>query len=137
MLLYFKYANHFNYQEEVFLLLACFCEYRYLKIASELKWSQTGNTRGGLGRSVPIDLHMEHLNHNVKFTNLGASVAESTIVQCGKSLDWIMVACNQFDRESGVRQPSQSHARSKVATDQKKIIKELTETSCVFDYVPG
>ena len=61
--------------------LACFCEYRYFKIASKLKWSQTGNTRGGLGRSVPIDLHMEHLNHNVKFANLGASVAESTIVQ--------------------------------------------------------
>ena len=139
MLLYFKYANHFNYQKEAFLLLASVNAAASPKIASQLKWSRTVNTRGGLGHNIPIDLHMEHLNRNVKdyVANLGANVAEDTIVQSGKSLGGIMAVCSQFDHDNGVRPQSQSHTRSKVATDQKEIIKELTENSRVFDYVPG
>jgi hypothetical protein len=81
---------------------------------------------------------MEHLHRNVKdyVANLGANIAENTIVQCGKSLAGIMTVCDRFDSENGVCPTSQSHTRSSVTTDEKMIM-ELTETSRVFDYVPG
>ena len=81
---------------------------------------------------------MQHLNQNVKdyVANLGANVAENTIVQCGKTLGGIMAVCSQFDHSNGIWPSSQSHTRSKVATDQKEVIKELTENSHVVNYVP-
>ena len=47
---------------------------------------------------------MEHLNRTVKdcVANVDANVDESSIVQCGKSLNGIMNVYNAFDSVSGV-----------------------------------
>ena len=47
-----------------------------------------------------------------------------------------MAVCSQFDHSNGIWPSSQSHTRSKVATDQKEVIKEQTENSQIVDYVP-
>ena len=44
-----------------------------------------------------------------------------------------MAVCSQFDHSNGIWPSSQSHTRSKVATDQKEVIKE---NSHVVNYVP-
>ena len=104
-----------------------------------MKWGCVVNLRGGLGHNIPVDLQMEHLNRTVKdyVANIGANVNESSFVQCGKSLSGIMAVCDAFDSTSGVSPMSQAHSQPSAATDEKKIIQELTESSSVFDYIPG
>ena len=139
MFLYYRSAGHVNYQKEAFQLLASIHATASPKIASQMKWGRVVNLRGGLGHNIPADLHMEHLNRTVKdyVANVGANVDESSIVQCGKSLNGIMNVCDAFDSVSGVSPMIQAHSGPNVATDEKKIIKELTESSSVFDYIPG
>lgn len=66
------------------------------------------NTRGGKGKNVPVDLAMEHLNRTVKsyISSLGANVSESSILQCGRSLNGIMDVCTKFDNENGIKPES-------------------------------
>ena len=63
MLLYFRYAGHTNYQKEAFTMLALVNASASPQISSQLTWVCVVNTRGGKGHNVPINLHMEHLNH--------------------------------------------------------------------------
>ena len=139
LLLYYRSAGHTNYQKEAFQLLAEVHAAASPKIASQMTWGRVVNLRGGFGHNIPADLHMEHLNRTVKdyVANAGANVGESSFVQCGKSLSGIMAVCDAFDTSSGVSPMSQAHSRPNVATDEEKVIKELTESSSVFDYIPG
>lgn len=96
------------------------------------------NTRGGKGKNVPVDLAMEHLNRTVKsyISSLGANVSESSILQCGRSLNGIMDVCTKFDNENGIKPESIEHTRTSTSSDRDKIVKELIESK-VFNYVPG
>ena len=78
------------------------------------------NTTGGAGHNIPLDLHMEHLNRIVKdhVANLGANVAEKSILQCGKSLKGLMETCASFDKQFNVRPPSTSHSKVCVSGDE-------------------
>lgn len=82
---------------------------------------------------------MEHLNRVVKdhVVTLGANVAESSIIQCRKSLKGLLETCSNFDAQLQIQSPSTGHTRASVAHDQELIMKELIETSRVFDYIPG
>ena len=86
--MYFQYSKHKNYQLEAFYILAQVSAAASTSIAHQLTWSRVVNTSGGKGKNIPLDLHMEHLNRVVKdhVATLGANVAESCIIQCGKSL---------------------------------------------------
>ena len=92
--------------------------------------------RGRLGHNIPADFHTEYLNRTVKdyVANVGANVDESSI--CSVAKVWT-VSWMSFDSVSGVSPMSQAHSGFNVATDEKKIIKELTKSSSVFDYIPG
>lgn len=138
LLMYFQYAKHKNYQKEAFHLLAGVSAAALEHIAHQLTWSRVVNTSGGKGKNVPLDLHMEHLNRTVKdhIANLGANIAEKSILQCGESLKWLIETCKNFDEQMQTRSSSK-HTKGSDANDEKVILKELTKTSSVFDYVPG
>ena len=138
-LMYFFYARHKNYQLEAFHLLAQVSAAASQRIAHQLTWSCVVNTHGGKGKNIPLDLHMEHLNRVVKdnVATLGANVAESSILQCGRSLKRLMDTCSNFDEQLKVGQPHSSHTRASTTSDEALIMKELTETARVFDYTPG
>lgn len=138
LLMYFQHAKHKNYQKEAFHLLAGVSAAASQCVAHQLTWSHVVNTSGGKGKNVPLDLHMEHLNRTVKehIVSLGANVAEKSILQCGQSLKGLIETCENFDKEMQVRSSSK-HTKVSGANDEKVILKELTKTSHVFDYVPG
>ena len=104
-----------------------------------MKWSRVVNIRGGSGHNISVDLHMEHLNRAVKdyVANLGANSREKPIIQCAKSLNGIMVACQQFDVENNISPQSIEHTRRSNAKDFDSILNELVSSSSVFDYIPG
>ena len=88
---------------------------------------------------MPVDLHMEHLNRSVKdcLSSVGANISEDAILQCGKSLYRLIKIHKQFDSTSNIKPVSLEHSLPSTTKDEEIIIKELTETSCVFDYIPG
>ena len=74
LIVIFKNEHHHNYAKEGFLLLAQSLVLSARKTA-ELKWCRTVNTHGRAGKNIPIDLHMEHLNCQLKdmIRNLGSN----------------------------------------------------------------
>ena len=139
LLMYFHFARHKNYQLEAFQLLAEINAAASPRIASQLTWSRCVNVKGGKGKNIPLDLHMEHLNRTIKdyVATLGANVAEQSILQCGRSLKGLIETCSNLDEQLGISPFSTSHNKANTSNDEKAIIKELTETSRVFNYVPG
>lgn len=121
-MVYFHYSRHTNYQQEAFQILAQTSTAASPQVAAQLTWNRTVNTRGGNGRNIPVDLEMEHLNRTVKsyVSSLGSNVTESTIMQCGKSLNGIMDVCRNFDRENNISPESIEHTRSSTLADRDK-----------------
>ena len=116
LLMYFQYAKHKNYQLKTFHLLADVGAAASNRIVHQLTWSRVVNTCGGKGHNIPLDLHMEHLNRVVKdhVSNLGANVAEKSILQCGQSLKGLMEACSNFDEQVNLHKSSTSHTKAKL-----------------------
>ena len=90
------------------------------RIAAQLTWSRCVNVKGGKGRNIPLDLHMEHLNRTVKdhVGTLGANVAEHSILKCGHCLKGLLETCSNFDEKLGVAPSSTSHSKENIATER-------------------
>ena len=116
---YFHYARHKNYKHEAFLLMSYVNACVSPLIATQMVWSRVVNVRGGSSHNIPLDLHMEHLNHVLKdyVVNLGANKGEKTIIQCGKSLAGIMGLCQEFDVENNLAPQSVEHTKASYAKD--------------------
>ena len=61
----FQQQDHYNYAKVAFLILAQILYLSERKI-TELKWNRTVNICGRTGCNILCDLHMEHLNMNLK-----------------------------------------------------------------------
>lgn len=101
MLHVFKTTRHKNYYKESVNLLLQNNMWSPRK-AAQLVWSRCVNTSGRIGRNVPCDLHMEHLNRRIKniLCSLGANITPSAVVQAGKSLSAVHNVCTQFEEET-------------------------------------
>ena len=62
MLPYFYATGHTKYALEAFHLLAHVHAAASPRLAHQIMWSRTVNTRGHQGQNIPVDLQMEHLN---------------------------------------------------------------------------
>ena len=95
LMLIFKAAQRKNYACEAFNLLA---QEKFILSPrmSQLVWSRFVNTQGGVGKNIPADLHMEHLNRVLKdgIKGLGANKTDRAITRLGKCIDSIYKVCN-------------------------------------------
>ena len=139
LLLYFCFAGHTKYAQEALNLQMLLNGAASPRIANQLLWGHVVNTRGGKGHNLPVDLHLEHLNHCVKdyILGLGANVKEQSIIQISKSLKGIVGVCTNFDSQCDIHPFSLHHTKKSSKKDKALVIKELTDHSHVFDYVPG
>ena len=101
-------------------------------------WSRTVNTHGRTGKNISCDLHMEHLNREIKtaIAGMGSNVTDASIVRAGKSLQKHVAIQLQFDRENGVPTPSGKHSRKSSDKDRATIIEQLVSAK-VFKTIPG
>ena len=138
MLLYWWHAGHTKYVHEAIHLICAIEALVTPRVAQELIWCRTVNTRGGVGNNIPVDLFLEHLNRTLKdyLHGIGPNISEDTIVQASKSLKCLLNICTQFDQACNIKPKSIHHTKSSSETDRNKIIQELTESK-VFDYIPG
>ena len=70
-------------------------EYEYAlteRMKQELVWERMVNVHGKLGRNIPMDLHMEHINKHCKQSmgNLGANISVKSVTIIGKSIGGLM-----------------------------------------------
>lgn len=62
-------------------------------------WHRFVNTRGGMGRNIPCDLHNEHMNRLIKFTiaNMGSNLTEAALQNAVRSVSTLDTICKKFD----------------------------------------
>ena len=139
MLLVFKAGNRTNYSIEALFLLAQYHLFLSPRLAQQLIWSRFINTQGWAGRNIPCDLHMEHINRACKtaVTTLGANLTPKAIVRVGRCMGPLMNATHQFDKECGIHPVRTTHSKASFKKDLQIVVKELSEKSEVFKYLPG
>ena len=118
-----KACDRKNYALEAFKLL---CQYHFWfteRMAFQLMWSRTINTTGKPGKNISCDLHMEHLNRNVKsaIAGLSSNVSEESVQRVGKCIKAINEILNTFDTINHVHSESDQHTRKSREKDVQKL----------------
>ena len=135
----FKASNRVNYACEIFCTLA---QHNFIlspRLSHQLQWSRFVNTHGKIGKNIPCDLHMEHLNRVVKngIRGLGANKAEMAMIRLGKCVDTVADVMEHYDDEHGVNAPSGHHTKASENKDLDIVIQELLTRNNPFVPVPG
>ena len=104
MLLLFKMTNKRKYSIQASILLL---QYEFIfteRMRNQLLWSRTVNVHGKPGRNVPMDLHMEHLNRELKegMRHLSSNTEEVSIKRIVKCLKKLMDFRQNFDERPGI-----------------------------------
>ena len=126
LLLVFKLENHHNYAKEAFNLTLQSLLLSTHKLC-ELKWSRTINTHGKPGHNVPCDLHMEHLNKQLKgcIRSAGSNIYPSAIQRVAKSLGPVSHVCSQFEKELSISVNKEYHTYPSFKKDLDAIVRLL------------
>lgn len=135
MLPMFISSGRRNYAIEIMQLLM---QYDYLlspREAEELMWSRFINIHGCIGRNIPNDLHMEHLNRICKtaIRGLGSNKTPDCIQRIGNALGTIVPVLENFDEDNKVPQNSGNHNALKAEKDLKVVMDVLMEASIFTD----
>ena len=85
----------------------------------QLLWSRFVNLRGGAGRNISCDLHMEHLNRALKtaMSGLRANVTKGSIARSSKCLKIVTDVATNFDDAAGVPFVSEKHSEASYKHD--------------------
>ena len=86
---------------------------------------------GVVGRNIPCNLHMEHLNRICKGAVYGlqANKTPGAIKRVGKSLGTLNDVLEQYDKDNDMKTPSGIHHRPCEIRDRDMILRELVQAS--------
>jgi L1 cell adhesion molecule like protein len=134
----FRSTGRTNYSLEAFTLLA---QYYYLlspRMATQLAWSRTVNTHGRPGKNISCDLHLEHLNREVKnaFGGLSSNITEQSVKRIGKSIKGLSNVTRCFDNVNHIPTQSGYHTGKPKTKDVKMILEHLRKAE-VFQFHNG
>ena len=133
---YFSKSNQCaNYAIEAFTLLVQFDLLLPQRLAGQLAWSGTVNTHGRPGKNIPCDLHMEHLNREVKnqIAGLGSNITDASVKRVGNALSQVLPVLQQFDQINRIKAQS---SRRTCEKDMAILLKQLHEKSVLHLDVP-
>ena len=127
LLLFYYSSRKPNYSIEALRMLM---QYHYLlpaRQAQQLIWSRCVNTHGRLGKNIPMDLHMEHLNRAVKSHSdaLGANITDRAILRAGMCFSAVHDVTTTFDTYTDVTRDSGRHSECSSDGDFVKVLGEL------------
>lgn len=129
----FRQEKHYNYANEAFLFIAQTLLLSPRQIC-DIKWNRTVNTTGQIGKNIPVDLHMEHLNRRLKIMirSLSANVSPNTVKRASKALAIVDVVRMQFLKDENDKvQNKDYHTKPSIQKDLCMIEQQLT-TDSVF-----
>ena len=123
----FRHEKHYNYSNEAFNLVAQTLLLSPRQVC-ELKWNRTVNTSGRIGKNIPVDLHMEHLNRRLKIMmrNLGSNISPSTSQRAAKALAVVDVVRSRFLRDTNASSIKDFHTVPSMSKDLLMMVQQLT-----------
>jgi hypothetical protein len=140
LLPYFFATNHTKYALECFRFLCavsttCFGP----ELAAQVKWGRFVNNHGKIGRNVPVDFQMEHLNKLLKrlILGLGANVTEDSMVVISRCINRLQHVTSTLDVELNITPEQSRHTRAADDEDERLILHELVHKSSTFRSIPG
>ena len=139
LLVIFHNTNRHNYAKEaISLLYQYYHNFLTPHQMEQLLYSRFVNTVGLPGRNVSADLHMEHLNREIKLSisGLQANKTEAAILRYSRALGTIAPILQQFDECNKIPDHYTRHVRPSMKKDMLEIMKHIR--SCkVFNFIPG
>lgn len=101
-------------------------------LAHHILWDRFVNTRGGIGRNIPCDLHNEHVNKLVKqiIANMGGNMTDEALQRAARSVTTLETLCERFDKSSGVPVVTHSHSTRTDAQDVGKVVRAVLRSYC-------
>lgn len=137
MMLHFQSTGHTKYAWEAlrqqFQLVTLPPHLSY-----QLMWGRFINTRGGIGKNIPCDLHNEHLNKLFKeiFNNMGANTSEAAITRAARSVTALQEVTTNFDKETRVPVTSSAHSTLDDIKDVNTVVSVIIKKK-IFDTQKG
>lgn len=110
-LLFYKAYGHSNYAYSTFLVTVQMNGTLSPQVAHSLKWNRFWSTRGGKGRNIPLDLHLEHLNGFLKsfLKGLGPNLNETSAARISRSIGVFKQMMAGTDMELGISRQTGAH----------------------------
>ena len=138
LLLAFRSSNKKKYTFEGLLLLIQANFLLTPRLKYQLMYSRFVNTRGGPGKNIPMDLHVEHVNRIVKSAiyHQMSNLSPTAIIRTSRCTGSFINTTEQFDRISSLHCQSSSHSEANLDKDIHRIVTQLHKTSKVFNFVP-
>ena len=126
-LLHFRATGHTKYALEAFKLI---CNVEALlspRMAHQLVWNRTCNSRGGQGRNIPLDLQLEHNNRIFKddIGTFHSNITEHSVTRIGQVIGPLSRFLDNFDSHTSVKYPSGKHSKPSVQKELELITKCL------------
>jgi len=96
------------------------------------------NKKGGKGRNVPLDLHMEHLNLDLKklLKSMGGRITEAASQRCARSLTVLNKIMDQVYEDCDRHYKSGYHGNKQCNEIVTTIVNDLVQGK-VFQYTPS
>ena len=92
-----------------------------------LLYNRFVNVTGHPGRNIPADMHMEHLNRQLKecIEGLGSNKTEKGIIKVGKAIGMLGHILQLFDEHNNVSASGGTHHIASTERDQAIIVEDL------------
>lgn len=112
-------SSRSKYAIEAFHLLAEINALLSPRLAFELIWNRTVNTRGGAGNNIAFDLHCEHLNRTFKqnVNSFRAHISEKSISRSSQGIAPLQEIVRKFDATTCCKKDSGHHSETDLSRD--------------------
>lgn len=134
LLLVFKATNKRKYAVQAATLILQYEVIFTERMRNQLIWNRTINTTGRIGRNISMDLHMEHLNRDLKsaISHLSSNVTKTNIDRLGKSLQKLSAVKYNYDHRTNVSQDAGYHSTPSLMKDLELVLEEINKKG-VYD----
>lgn len=137
-LLFYKAYGHHQYAYSTFLLTVQVNATLSPALAHSVIWNRFWNGRGGKGKNISLDLHLEHLNNFLKsfLKRSGPNMSEQAADRVSKSLYILKEMMDTTDRELEVSKSSGVHHTINMTEDISCLVDVFTKAR-LFNTVIG
>ncbi|CAH1242404.1 Hypp6665 [Branchiostoma lanceolatum] len=137
-LLYYHAYGHTQYSYSTLLLTVQLNAVLTPAMAHRLTWNRFYNGKGGKGKNIPLDLHLEHMNNFLKsfLKGLGPNLTERSANRISRSLGCLKDILQRTDEELGVLTPSGYHHKGNLTQNIHSLVAVIREAD-LFTYTPG
>ena len=137
-LMFYKNYGHTQYAYSTLLLTVQVNATFSPRLAHSVTWNRFWNGRGGMGKNISLDLHLEHLNNFLKsyLKRTGPNMSERAAERISKSIGVLKDMMDITDAELNVPKSSGIHHARNQTTDILALVEVFREAE-LFKTKPG